>query len=274
MKKILVLLTALMFTFTLVGCSSTETKKDEPKEQTTTQESKENKESVELNISAAASLKDALEEINVNYEKETGNKVILNLAGSGKLVQQILEGAPADLFISASNAKMKDLVEKGNVEESAVSTLLENDLVMIVPKDSQEKVEKIEDLENVDGKIAIGEVETVPAGQYAKDSLTSLGLWDKIQDKIVYAKDVRAVLSYVEQGEVVAGFVYNSDATVAENSQIAQVVPADSHKPIVYPIAVLKESPNAEVAKSYEDFLKTEESTKIFEKFGFKVPTK
>ena len=272
MKKILVLLTALMFTFTLVGCSSTETKKDEPKEQTTAQE--QNKESVELNVSAAASLKDALEEINVNYEKETGNKITLNLASSGKLVQQISEGAPADLFISASNAKMKELVEKGNVEESAVSTLLENDLVMIVPKDAKEKVEKIEDLENVDGKIAIGEVETVPAGKYAKDSLTSLGLWDKIQDKIVYAKDVRAVLSYVEQDEVVAGFVYNSDATVAENSQIAQVVPADSHKPIVYPIAVLKESPNAEAAKSYEDFLKTEESTKIFEKFGFKVPTK
>lgn len=269
-KKILAILSALTLAFTFVACTS-EQKKEETTSETKVEETTST--SIELNVSAAASLKDALEEINANYETATGNKVLLNLAGSGKLVQQILEGAPADLFISASNAKMKELVENGNVEESAVSVLLKNDLVMIVPKDAPNKVETIEDLVEVDGKIAIGEVETVPAGTYAKEALTTLGIWDKIQDKIVYAKDVRAVLSYVEQGEVVAGFVYNSDATVAEKSEIMQVVDSSTHKPIVYPIAVLKDSANKEEAKKYEDFLKTEESLKIFEKFGFKTET-
>lgn len=267
-RRFLALLSALTLAFTFTACTSEKPAQESDNKGT---EVSKQAESVELAVSAAASLKDALEEINAKYEEETGNKVVLNLAGSGKLVQQILEGAPADVFISASNAKMKDLVEKEKVEESAVSILLKNDLVMISPKDAENKPSSIQDLENIDGKIAIGEVETVPAGTYAKDSLTNLGLWDKIQDKIVYAKDVRSVLSYVEQGEVVAGFVYSSDAVVSTNSEIIEVVDPSTHKDIVYPIAVLRDSEKVVEAKGYEDFLKKPESLEIFKKFGFKT---
>lgn len=277
-KKLLLSLLLVLFTFSLVACSG-EKKEEQKSEQTQTEqkqdETKGDKPSestvLELNVSAAASLKDALEQINANYEKATGNKVVMNLASSGKLVKQIEEGAPADVFISASKAKMDELVEKSIVEKEAVSNLLNNDLVMISPKDTKEKIEKVEDLLNIEGKIAVGEPSSVPAGKYTQESLTSLGVWDKLQDKIVFAKDVRATLAYVEKGEVVAGFVYKSDATVAENSEIIMTLDESTHKPIVYPIAVIKESANIDEAKKYEEFLKTEESLKIFEQFGFKV---
>ena len=274
MKKLLALAMAGVCAFTMVACSSSKTssekepaKTEAKAENTATSDTK----GIELNVSAAASLKDALEKINEKYKEQTGNTIILNLAASGTLVKQIQEGAPADLFISASKKKMTELVEKGLVEEGAVSNLLANDLVMVVPKDNKAKIEEVEDIEKVDGKIAVGEPETVPAGQYAKDSLTALGLWDKIQDKIVFAKDVRETLSYVEKGEVVAGFVYASDAVVSKDSKVAQVIDESTHKPIVYPIAVIKASKNMEEIKKYEEFLKSEESMKIFEEFGFKV---
>lgn len=278
-KKLLLSLLLVLFTFSLVACSG-EKKEEQKSEQTQTEQKQDElKEGdkpsestgLELNVSAAASLKDALEQINANYEKATGNKVVMNLASSGKLVKQIEEGAPADVFISASKAKMDELVEKSIVEKEAVSNLLNNDLVMISPKDTKEKIEKIEDLLNIEGKIAVGEPSSVPAGKYTQESLTSLGVWDKLQDKIVFAKDVRATLAYVEKGEVVAGFVYKSDATVAENSEIIMTLDESTHKTIVYPIAVIKESANIDEAKKYEEFLKTEESLKIFEQFGFKV---
>ena len=274
MKKLLALAMAGICVFTMVACSSSKTssekepaKTEAKAENTATSDTK----GIELNVSAAASLKDALEKINENYKAQTGNTITLNLAASGTLVKQIEEGAPTDLFISASKKKMTELVEKGLVEESSVSNLLANDLVMVVPKDNTAKIEKVEDIEKVDGKIAVGEPETVPAGQYAKDSLTALGLWDKIQDKIVFAKDVRETLSYVEKGEVVAGFVYASDAVVSKESKVAQIIDESTHKPIVYPIAVIKASKNMEEIKKYEEFLKSEESMKIFEEFGFKV---
>ena len=274
MKKLLALAMAGVCAFTMVACSNSKTSSE--KESAKTEAKAENTatsdtKGIELNVSAAASLKDALEKINEKYKEQTGNTITLNLAASGTLVKQIQEGAPADLFISASKKKMTELVEKGFVEEGAVSNLLANDLVMVVPKDNKAKIEKVEDREKVDGKIAVGEPETVPAGQYAKDSLTALGLWDKIQDKIVFAKDVRETLSYVEKGEVVAGFVYASDAVVSKDSKVAQVIDESTHKPIVYPIAVIKASKNMEEIKKYEEFLKSEESMKIFEEFGFKV---
>lgn len=278
-KKILALLLVMVFAFSLVACTSQ--KKQEQKENQNTEQAdakkledtakEPEKTGLELNVSAAASLKDALTKINENYQKETGNTVTMNLASSGKLVKQIEEGAPADVFISASKAKMDELVEKDIVEKDAVSNLLNNDLVMVVPKDAEKKAKSVEEILEIDGKIAVGEPSSVPAGKYTQEALTSLGVWEKLQDKIVFAKDVRATLAYVEKGEVVAGFVYKSDATVAENSEIAVVLDEATHKPIIYPIAVIKESKNVQEAKKYEEFLKTQESLKIFEEFGFKV---
>ena len=179
-KKLLSLLLTAACVFTLAACSSSN---NNTSNTPTDKQDTKGEKTVEINVSAAASLKDALEKINENYKKSTGTTVVLNLGGSGALVKQIKEGAPTDLFISASNKAMNELVESGTVEKDAVSLLLKNSLVLVVPKDNPAKIEKVEDLANLDekSKLALGETETVPAGQYAKESLTNLNLWDKLE---------------------------------------------------------------------------------------------
>ena len=271
-KKLLSLLLSAACVFAFAACSSTNNNGSYTNAPTDKQDSKGGK-TVEINVSAAASLKDALEKINENYKQATGTTVVLNLGGSGALSKQIKEGAPTDLFISASNKAMNELVENGTVEKESVSVLLKNSLVLVVPKDNAAKIEKVEDLANLDekSKLAIGETETVPAGQYAKESLTNLKLWDKVESHVVYAKDVRQVRSYVEGGEAVAGFIYSSDATGDDKIKVVQTMDESTHKKIVYPSAVIKGAANAEAAKEYEAFLKTDASMKIFEEFGFKM---
>ncbi len=271
-KKLLSLLLSAACVFAFAACSSTNNNGSNTNTPTDKQDSNGGK-TVEINVSAAASLKDALEKINENYKQSTGTTVVLNLGGSGALVKQIKEGAPTDLFISASNKAMNELVEGGTVEKESVSVLLKNSLVLVVPKDNAAKIEKAEDLANLDekSKLAIGEVETVPAGQYAKESLTNLKLWDKVESHVVYAKDVRQVRSYVEGGEAAAGFIYASDAAGDDKIKVVQTMDESTHKKIVYPSAVIKGAPNADAAKEYEAFLKTDASMKIFEEFGFKM---
>ena len=271
-KKLLSLLLSAACAFALAACSSTNNNGSNTNTPTDKQDTKGGK-TVEINVSAAASLKDALEKINENYKQATGTTVVLNLGGSGALVKQIKEGAPTDLFISAANKAMNELVEGGTVEKESVSVLLKNSLVLVVPKDNAAKIEKVEDLANLDekSKLAIGEVETVPAGQYAKESLTNLKLWDKVESHVVYAKDVRQVRSYVEGGEAVAGFIYASDAAGDDKVKVVQTMDESTHKKIVYPSAVIKGAANADAAKEYEAFLKTDASMKIFEEHGFKM---
>ena len=266
-KKLLSLLLSAACAFALAACSSTNNNGSNTNTPTDKQDTKGGK-TVEINVSAAASLKDALEKINENYKQATGTTV-----GSGALSKQIKEGAPTDLFISASNKAMNELVEGGTVEKESVSVLLKNSLVLVVPKDNAAKIEKVEDLANLDekSKLAIGETETVPAGQYAKESLTNLKLWDKVESHVVYAKDVRQVRSYVEGGEAVAGFIYSSDAAGDDKIKVVQTMDESTHKKIVYPSAVIKGAANAEAAKEYEAYLKTDASMKIFEEFGFKM---
>ena len=271
-KKLLSLLLSAACAFALAACSSTNNNGSNTNTPTDKQDTKGGK-TVEINVSAAASLKDALEKINENYKQATGTTVVLSLGGSGSLSKQIKEGAPTDLFISASNKAMNELVENGTVEKESVSVILKNSLVLVVPKDNAAKIEKVEDLANLDekSKLAIGETETVPAGQYAKESLTNLKLWDKVESHVVYAKDVRQVRSYVEGGEAVAGFIYSSDAAGDDKIKVVQTMDESTHKKIVYPSAVIKGAANAEAAKEYEAFLKTDASMKIFEEFGFKM---
>ena len=246
-KKLLSLLLSAACVFAFAACSSTNNNGSNTNAPTDKQDSKGGK-TVEINVSAAASLKDALEKINENYKQATGTTVVLNLGGSGALSKQIKEGAPTDLFISASNKAMNELVENGTVEKESVSVLLKNSLVLVVPKDNAAKIEKVEDLANLDekSKLAIGETETVPAGQYAKESLTNLKLWDKVESHVVYAKDVRQVRSYVEGGEAVAGFIYSSDAAGDDKIKVVQTMDESTHKKIVYPSAVIKGAANAE----------------------------
>ncbi|KUK83127.1 MAG: ABC-type molybdate transport system, periplasmic component [Pelotomaculum thermopropionicum] len=257
MKKILYILAlTLLLTAVAAGCGSNE--------------AKQNQEPVNLTVSAAASLTDAVKELKTVYESQQNEVTItLNLASSGTLQKQIEEGAPADLFISASKAKMDALSEKGLIVEDSRKDILNNNIVLIAGKESS--LTGFEDLTgNRVEKISIGVPESVPAGRYAKEVLISLGLWDKINSKLVLAKTVRQVLAYVENGNVDAGLVYSSDTTISNRIKILAAAPSDSHKPIVYPVAVIKSSQYQKEARDFSEFLQSDEAARVFQKYGFK----
>ena len=226
---------------------------------------------VELNISAAVSMKDALAEIQTNYQKKAPHvKLVYNLGASGSLQKQIEQGAPADIFISAAPKQMNELEAKNLVIKATRKNLLENKLVLIAPKDSTLSISKLEDLQNDTVKqISIGETKVVPAGQYAEQALKNLGVWEKIQSKIVFAKDVRTVLTYVDTGNVDAGLVYKTDAAVSKKVKILATAPDGSHAPIIYPAAVLTGTKNQKAAEEFLSYLAGPEGKSVFEKHGF-----
>lgn len=230
--------------------------------------SKQN-EQVELTISAAASLKEVMEDIQKIYREEKPETSLrFNFGGSGSLKQQISQGAPVDLFFSAAEDKFDLLVEEGKIVEEDSIDLLSNNLVLIVPKDSP--IKSFDDLAKKEVEtISIGTPETVPAGNYAKESLQNLNLWQEIEGKIVYAKDVRQVLSYVETGNVEAGIVYKTDALTSEKVEIVAEADSTTHNPIIYPVGIMKDSKNYEEAKQFFKFLQNEQVLKVFEDYGF-----
>jgi molybdate transport system substrate-binding protein len=226
---------------------------------------------VELNISAAASLTDALEEIYTEYQKAGTDIIYFNFAASGTLQKQILEGAPCDLFISASKGHMDGLAEADKIVAESRKDLLGNALTLIA---SAEKagVVGVDSLTSADvTSIAVGEPESVPAGNYAKQALESLGIWESVQDKLIFAKDVRQVLEYVETGNADCGFVYRSDAALLETGVILSDLPEDSHSPIVYPAALIAGSANEAAAQTFYDYLQSDYAKGVFEKYGFTV---
>ncbi|AWB46848.1 molybdate ABC transporter substrate-binding protein [Paenibacillus sp. CAA11] len=226
---------------------------------------------VELTISAAASLKDSMEQLSETYEKShTDVHLVFNYGASGSLQKQIEQGAPADIFISAGNKQMQALVDQGLIEAKDSSVLLRNELVLIVPKSSSQTPATLDDLKGESTKlIAMGDPDAVPAGNYTKESLESNKLWDTLKPKMVFAKDVRQVLTYVETGNADAGFVYKSDAMISDKVKTAFVVDASAHKPIEYPIGLLKASKEQEAAQSFIKFLESAEALEVFTKFGF-----
>ena len=226
---------------------------------------------VELNISAAVSMKDALMEIQTNYQKKAPQvKLVYNLGASGSLQKQIEQGATADIFISAAPKQMNELAAKNLVIKATRKNLLENKLVLIAPKDSTLSISKLEDLQNDTVKqISIGETKVVPAGQYAEQALKKLGVWEKIQRKIVFAKDVRTVLTYVDTGNVDAGLVYKTDAAAGKKVKILATAPDGSHAPIIYPAAVLSGTKNQKAAEEFLSYLAGPEGKSVFEKHGF-----
>lgn len=224
---------------------------------------------VELLVSAAASLTESLNELKTVYEAEHSQvKLIFNYAASGTLQQQIEQGAPADLFLSAGTKQMDVLVDKGFMNDSLTANLLTNELVLIVPKDGSVEVQTMEDLINL-GDIAIGTPESVPAGKYAQQALAYHQLWDPLQSRLVLTKDVKQVLSYVETGNVDAGFVYKTDAALSDKVKVALSAEAESHDPIEYPIGVLKDSSHPDEAKAFYDFLLSDPARQVFSKYGF-----
>ncbi|EGT3614942.1 molybdate ABC transporter substrate-binding protein [Clostridium perfringens] len=224
-----------------------------------------------LTVSIAASLQKPMEKIGADFEKEYGVKVQYNVGGSGTLKKQIDDGADVDLFFSANTKYAQDLIDSGLVNKNESYKILSNELVLIENNDYNQKINSLEDLKNVEGKIAMGDVSTVPAGQYAKESLEKLGLFKGIESKLVFARSVTSVKTYVENGEANLGFVYKTDALDLKNSKIVYEVPNDYHKPIEYELCLLKNSKNSEEAKKFINYLENSKSKEVFSEYGFEV---
>lgn len=228
----------------------------------------ETEETVTLTVSAAASLTDALgETADVFHETHPEIKVDFNFGGSGALQQQISKGAPADIFFSASERDFDALIDNGSISEENSVNLLRNELVLVTPADNQ----TVTSFDNITeaSQIAAGTPESVPAGKYAMETFESMNITEEIEPLLVYAEDVRAVLTYVERGEVDAGLVYRTDALTSDSAEIADTAPEKAHEPIVYPVGMINDSKNAEAAMIFFDFLQSEEALEIFENYGF-----
>ncbi len=225
----------------------------------------------DLTVSAAISLKDALDEAKQIYAAENPNVAIAaNYGASGTLQLQIEQGAPVDVFLSAAPKQMDALDTKGLLLAGTRKNLLRNEVVLIVPKDYSAGISSFQDLTRADVKqIALGEPVTVPAGQYAKEVLTSLGIYDAVNSKAILAKDVRQVLTYVETGNVDAGIVYATDAMSSAKVKVVATAPAKSHSPVIYPAAVIKASKNPAAARAFLDFLAGPRGRAVFQKYGF-----
>ena len=228
----------------------------------------------EITVSAAASLRDAFVELGAVYEKQTGVKPNFNFAASGVLQQQIETGAPVDVFASAGQQQMDAVQKKGLLLDETRQDFTGNSLVLIVPANSKLGIKSFQDIaEDKVGRIAIGNPKTVPAGQYAQDSLTAMKLWDKLQPRFIPAENVRQVLDYVSRDEVDAGFVYSSDAAVAEGKiRVVARAPKETHEPITYPIAVLKDSGDKDAAVKFVELTQSKTGKDILEKYGFANP--
>jgi molybdate transport system substrate-binding protein len=229
------------------------------------------KQSVTLNVSAAASLTDALKEINDLYTKENSNVTITpNFASSGTLLTQIQSGAPADVFISAGAKQMNTLQNAGLIVDDTRQELLKNKVVLVVPNNSTLNISDFNALLNDSvKKIAIGDPASVPAGDYGKQALQTLGIYDKVQSKLILCTDVRQVLSYVESGDVDAGIVYATDAAISSTAKVMANAPDEVNAKIVYPVAAIKASTVLDAAKDYIKFLSSNKAKAIFEKYGF-----
>lgn len=227
--------------------------------------------SMTLTVSAAASLQDALEAIDPLFEQANPSiQVNYNFGSSGALQQQIEQGAPVDVFISAAAKQMDALQKKELILAATRRNLLVNQLVLIVPQDSALNLSDFRQLNNVNiSKIAVGEPRSVPAGQYADEVFKNLDLADALQPTFVFANNVRGVLAAVESGNADAGVVYETDAKRSDRVKIAAVADESLHQPIVYPIAVLQSSPNLKAAQTYTQFLLDAQARDVFQQFGF-----
>lgn len=259
MKKILSIALALVLALSMIimtGCGGSE-----------------EEEKAEVTVLAAASLTDALDEIIAEYEKDADCTITPSYAGSGDLVQQIEGGAPCDIFISASKSNMDQLEEGGYIDTDTRQDMLVNTLTLISTIEKKDVVTMDSLTSDEVGTIALGEPETVPAGKYATQVLDNLSITSQLTDKIVYAKDVRAVLDYVETGNADCGFVYRTDALMMDDEKGVIIGDVDEslHDAIVYPAAILKDAPQADFAADFYEFLQSDFAKEVFEKYGFTV---
>ncbi|WP_453990597.1 molybdate ABC transporter substrate-binding protein [Bacillus nitroreducens] len=253
MYRFFLLLIMILF---INGCSSPETNEDTK--------------GIELTVSAATSMQHVLLEMKNMFEKEHPTiDIAFNFGASGALSQQISQGAPVDIFLSASEEKFQAVVKEGLIYEEYQKNVIGNELVLIVPKDNPNKITSVEDVKKEVVRLSIGIPESVPAGMYAKESLMNMGLWNDIENKLVFAKDVRQVLTYVKTGNVDAGFVYKTDTLNSDKIHIVTSVEPIHHSEIIYPIGIVKTSKHLEEAKLFYEFLLSKKALALFEEYGF-----
>jgi molybdate transport system substrate-binding protein len=225
-------------------------------------------------VFAAASLKNALDDITAQWQRETGKKVAVSYAASNNLIRQIEQGAPADIFMSADLDWMDYGQQKNLIKPETRSNLLGNKIVLVAPKDStlSIKVEQGFDLAGAlkGGRLSMGNVDAVPAGKYGKAALEKLGAWDGVKNRIAQAESVRAALLLVSRGETPLGIVYQTDAASEPAVKIVGTFPQDSHPPIIYPVAMTKDTSNA-IAADFLKYLRSPAARPAFEKQGFTV---
>jgi molybdate transport system substrate-binding protein len=225
-----------------------------------------------LTVFAAASMKNALDDVDKAFAAKTGIKVNASYAASSTLAKQIAQGAPADVFVSADTDWMDYSIRKKDINAATRVDLLGNRIVLIAPKDS--KIDHVTigqgfDLAKLagDGKIATGDVKAVPVGKYAKAALEKLGAWQAAESKFAMAESVRAALEFVARGEAALGIVYSTDAKVEPGVKIVGTFPADSHPPIIYPVAATATAKPE--ARQYLDYLRSSAAKAVFERYGF-----
>ncbi|WP_449539338.1 molybdate ABC transporter substrate-binding protein [Ferdinandcohnia sp. Marseille-Q9671] len=233
--------------------------------------SPENNDKEDLTVSAAASMQNALQEIKDSFEKQYPTiRIDFNFGASGALAQQISQGAPVDLFLSASLEKFDALVDEGFVHEEYQRNLIGNEIVVIVPRTSERNITSMEEMKTKAERISIGIPESVPVGKYAKETLVNQGVWHEVENKIIYAKDVRQVLTYVETGNVDAGIVYQTDAKLSDQIKIVDRIESSLHSAVIYPIGIMKSSKHISEAKLFYEYLSSDEAVTVFEEYGFK----
>jgi molybdate transport system substrate-binding protein len=261
--SVFAVLTALVFVATLAiaGCASTSTTSSQRPSQR-----------IDLTVSAAASLTDVMQEVKLAWQQEEPAVALtFNFGSSGSLQNQIEQGAPVDIFVSAASKQMDVLQKQGLILTSTRKNLLRNQVVLVEPSNASALKDFADLRDETVKRIAIGDPASVPVGKYSQEVLTSLGIFAAVRPKLVLTKDVRQVLSYVETENVDAGIVYLTDAQGSKQVRIVAIAPEKSHSPVVYPIAVLKDSKNVNTAQKFEQFLLSQRAKAIFQKHGFGI---
>ena len=231
----------------------------------------------EVNLAAAASLKNVYDEklIPMFEQKYPGVKVTPTYASSGDLQSQIENGLEADVFMSAANKQMNALANKSLINNDTNVQFLENKVVLIVPKDSSANISSFDDLKKVNGTIAIGDPASVPAGQYGKEVLTNLGIWNATESKMSLGTSVTAVLNQVAEGSADCGIVYATDAKSNDKVKVVCEAPQDALKtPVVYPVAEINGTKNPNASKAFLEFLQSQEAKDKFVEYGFTIHEK
>ena len=229
----------------------------------------------EVKVLAAASLSDALVEVGKTYARSSPDTLRFNFGSSSTLARQIKEGVPADVFISADEAKMDEVSGADLVREDSRRLLLGNILVVIVHAESGADLRRPEDLASpIVRRLALGEVSSVPAGIYARKYLEALQLWDRVRHKVVGTDNVRATLAAVESGNADAGLVYRTDALQSKKVRVAWAVTGPLAPEIVYPVALLRDAADAAAARRFIAYLDSDEAWQVWRRFGFVPPVR